>query len=171
MYLITFHAGDAAALMDRGILPLATIIALPFASLVFFWPLKRIVPILVIVVLVVFTKLRDVSFASRPYQHRFDGMLALMHRMDEQGIPKAIVSPDQLRENNVDAGWALSTEGTMISAARGADSTRYILSEDMTKWVHTIHNGDLVIGDWVYHLTQKDERWFRPPSGPYVRLH
>ncbi len=178
MYLITFHAGDAAALMDRGILPLATIIALPFASLVITteegleatWPVKWTVPILTILTIVILTKLRDVSFASRPYQHRYDGMLTLMHRMDEQGITKAIVSPEQLQENNVDAGWALSSEALLISAVRGADSTRYILSEDMTKWVHTIHNGDLVIGDWVYHITQKDEQWFRPPIGPYVRL-
>ncbi len=170
MYLITFHAGDAAPLMDRGILPLATIIALPFASLVFRWPMKRNVPMLIILLLVLFVKLRDVSFASRPYQHRYDGLVALLHRMDDQGITKAIVSPQQFQEDQVEVGWALSCEALLISAQRAPDSTRYMLPEEMTRYVHTIQNGDLVIGDWVHHIAQKDEWRFKPPPGPYVRL-
>jgi hypothetical protein len=120
LYLVTFHRGDAGIMMDRGVLPVATIIALSMA-----WcipssasPAWNIV-VVVALVLVSFFKLRDISFASRPFMQERGVLERLVVDARSRGLRKELRPREALVGTSY--GWALPCSSLIQSSLAGPD--------------------------------------------------
>jgi hypothetical protein len=171
VYLITFHAGDSGIMMDRGILPVATVLALSGVPLLFRAKGPRIrAALTVLVVLVLAVKLRDVSFASRPYRERQQVITTLLAEAEQQGLVRAIVPVERFTERGVELNWALPCESLLLSSLNGASAGRILVAADQVPHGQAAERGALVLFDRVFSLTQKSERYFQPTNSPYVPL-
>ncbi|HMN05715.1 MAG TPA: hypothetical protein PKD45_08310 [Flavobacteriales bacterium] len=119
--LVAYRHGDDAVMMDRAFLPAGTLLALP-ASYLFrdlrgrkaWWALAALT-------LVLFVKLRDVSFASRGFSRQMAGLEQLMDAMREHGLDRVQMTRRDLQEHGVVPGWALPFSSLMISSWNGPD--------------------------------------------------
>jgi hypothetical protein len=125
LYLVTFHRGDAGIMMDRGVLPVATIIALSMA-----WsipssasPAWNIVVVLALV-LISFFKLRDISFASRPFIQERVILERLLGEVRSRGLRKELLSRISLAGTSY--GWALPCSSLIQSSLAGPDKAMMI---------------------------------------------
>ncbi|MBK6776633.1 MAG: hypothetical protein IPG74_12645 [Flavobacteriales bacterium] len=121
--LITFHSGDTAIMLDRSILPLATMIALPFCVLLFRMTGTPRTLVLSLLLLVIFLKFRDVSFASRQFAERYIAIEQVLGTMKEAGIVNAIVADGDLEDVGLVGSWALPCETMLVSTIHEPDST------------------------------------------------
>lgn len=121
LVLFTYRHGDSAMMMDRAFLPVATLIALPAAWLL--WKLRARWAVFgaVVLVLVTFLKLRDVSFASRGLGKQYDRMGTLIGEVGKQGIRRAEVEERTLKDREIAATWALPFSTLLISSIQGPE--------------------------------------------------
>ncbi len=168
--LVAFRSGDAAIMMDRAFLPVATLIALPTGFLLGRLHGRWILIASTCIVAVIFIKLRDISFGSRAPQQELDGKVALITEIRREGIAKAWVGDDVLSEYGITPDWAFSWSIMLLSAEEGPDHTMLIL-----------HAGNGSAGKVTVDLTSAepdsatitmglDTSYFRSPSGPFARL-
>lgn len=171
VYLITFHAGDAAVMQDRGILPVATPIAFSASALVMraATPRTRLVA-LVLAVLVLVVKIRDVSFASRPFAEQYRSTEALITAARAQGVERGIVDAAVLRERGVEAGWAFPVEILLRSAVQGPEHGLILISGDNSPPTDALATGQLLILGLPWDVDANGSGYFRRSAGPYVQF-
>ncbi len=130
-YLVTFSAGNSAVMQDRGILPIATIIALSASALLVRMdrPAWRTTTV-IMAAIVLFVKTRDVSFASRAFKQQEAIVQVFIRLADEQGISRGIVGHDALLQAGVEDSWAFPVETLLRSALRGPEQSRSLVCSD-----------------------------------------
>ena len=167
-FLVTFHEGNSAVMQDRGVLPVATIIALSAAALVMRVESPRSRMLMVtLATVVLFVKIRDVSFASRPFVKQFTATEELIALADEQGIPRGIVDCQRLRERDVEVSWAFPVETLLRSAVRGADQGRVLVCSDNLPPADLLGSGQLEVLQLVWVVDKNGGRYFKPADSPY----
>lgn len=171
VYLITFHKGDAAVMQDRGILPVATIIALSASALVarVATPPMRMAA-LVLATAVLFIKLRDVSFASRPFAEQYRATGTLIAQAQAQGVRRGLVDPDLLRDRGIQAGWAFPVEILLRSAAPGSRYGIVLVDANNPPPAAALANGDLWLLDRAWDVDANGNAIFDRSTSPYVRI-
>lgn len=145
-YLVTYHAGNSAVMQDRGILPVATIISISASALLARLDRPAWRPTtLILLTVVFFIKVRDVSFASRPFKGQLSAVEALIHLADEQGIVRGIVDHRSLQQNGVEDSWAFPVETLLRSAARGPEYGRILVCSDRMPPASEVANGQIPV--------------------------
>ncbi len=168
VYAITFHEGDSAMMMDRGILPVATLIAIGAAPLALrtrgtVW--RSVV--LVAMALVFFIKLRDVSFASRPYVAQVRATEALAVQAREQGIDRGIVDCDALRAQGADINWAFPVEMLLRSSVNGPEHGCILVCAKDPPSPRALASGDLQVLGMFLDPDKNGNGYFAGANGPY----
>lgn len=172
LMLLVYRDGDDALMMDRAFLPVATLIALP-ASI---WLLEidgrwRAWGLLALT-LVLFIKVRDISFASRPFQAQFVKLEQLIAEVDQTGLERVEVTPAQLRERGMEAHWSLPFSTLMISSLPGP--THSVTIRLIDHGPRPTMNNPSGLVDLSPELdlaeTPLEHRYFGLTDGPYVPL-
>jgi hypothetical protein len=117
--------------------------------------------------LVLFVKVRDVSFASRPFMKQLAATEELIVLADEQGIARGIVDCQRVRERDVEISWAFPVETLLRSAVRGADQGRVLVCSDNLPPAHLLENGQLQVLQFVWAVDRNGNRYFKPADMPY----
>lgn len=117
--LVTFRDGDSAIMMDRAFLPLATLIALPAAFLFAELRGRRRIVACAVLALVLFIKLRDISFASRDLRKQYTRIEELVKEVQKQGLAKVDAQQSEMDDRGIRADWALPFTTLLISAREG----------------------------------------------------
>jgi len=117
--VLTYSVGEAAMMMEKNFLPLATLISLPLMMALGVsterYQRWAVLPFLV----VLFIQFRGIAFASRPAHERFDLIHDLVGEVREKGIRNAIVSGAELDHAGLHIHWALAYETLLLSAVDG----------------------------------------------------
>lgn len=168
--LVTFRAGDAAIMMDRAFLPVATLIALPTCFLLgrlqgrWFWVAA------VCLVAVLFIKLRDISFGSRGSQRQLDSKIELIEDLRRDSIAKAWVGDDVLSAHGITPDWAFPWSIMLLSSEQGPDATMLILQVSNGSDDEAKTSGTHVAPDTAIIATGMDTIYFQLPVGPFARV-
>lgn len=171
VFLVTFHAGNSAVMQDRGILPVATIIALSGAALVVRAESPRLRTLsLILGVLVLFVKVRDVSFASRPFAREYAVTEELIALADRQGLPRGIVDCQRLREREVEVSWAFPVETLLRSSVRGAEQGRVLVCSDKLPPPAVLASGQVQVLQFVWNVEMNGDPYFHRADSPYQTL-
>ena len=168
VFLVTFHAGNSAVMQDRGVLPVATIIALSTAAFVLRLDGAR--PRMVALVLaaaVLFVKVRDLSFASRPFMRQYAVLEGSIRLADEQGIARGIVDCQRLREQDVEVSWAFPVETLLRSAVRGPELGRVLVCSDNLPAPHMLSSGQVQVLQFAWAVDKNGNRYFHRVDLPY----
>lgn len=168
VFLVTFSAGNSAVMQDRGILPVATIIALSGAALVVRTESPRLRTLsLIMCVLVLFVKVRDVSFASRPYAREYAATEELIALADQQGVPRGLVDCQRLRERDVEVSWAFPVETLLRSSVRGAEQGRVLVCSDKLPPPSVLASGQVQVLQFVREVEKNGNPYFHGTDSPY----
>lgn len=169
VYLVTFHEGNSAVMQDRGILPLATILALSAAALLFRLenPRWRMVA-LVAAALVLFVKVRDVSFASRPFVKQYEATQELITLADAQGVSRGILDCQRVRERDVEVSWAFPVETLLRSAVRGPEQGRVLVCADNLPAPHMLTSGQVQVLQFAWAVDKNGNPYFQRVDSPYA---
>lgn len=169
VYLVTFHEGDSGIMLDRGALPVASILALSAAALVMRAPSAGYRAVATgVLVIVLFVKVRDVSFASRSFQKQVACTEALIERADEQGIERGIADCAVARARGVTFGWALPVESLLRSGARGHAVVLVCASDPPSAAV--LATGQLEVLGFVWNVDRNGSGYFSAAIGPYRKI-
>jgi hypothetical protein len=171
VFLVTFSAGNAAVMQDRGILPVATIIAFSAAALMVRAerPRVRVLSIL-LAASVLFVKVRDVSFASRPFARAYAVTEELIALADQQGIQRGIVDCQRLRERDVEVSWAFPVEVLLRSSVRGPEQGRVLVCSDKLPPPVVLASGDMQVLQFVRQVEKNGNPYFQAADSPYQTL-
>lgn len=170
VFLITFHEGDSAIMMDRAVLPVATLISFGTAGVVVrirasVW---RSAALLFTAVLL-FVKVRDVSFASRPFRSQLATTHGLIALAQEQAITRGIVECGSLREEGLDVTWAFPIEILLRSSVWGADHGCVLVCSDQLPNERDLRSGQVfVLFDW--QVDKNGTGYFQESGSPYKRV-
>lgn len=164
--ILTYHEGETAMMMEKNFLPLATMVALPLAWLIYRYQRTwSVFPL----VLLLFVQFRGISFAVRPMQERQQHIEALVNKLNDQKVHKVILDASAWDPRQVGVVWALPFETIMLSALGGPGHT-YTAVYDPE---HAVVTGDGVyLPPWDTDVPTAalDGRFFSLPSGPYERI-
>lgn len=171
VFLVTFHAGNSAVMQDRGILPVATIISLSGAALVVRAERPRWRTLSIILcTLVLFVKIRDVSFASRPFARQYAVTEELIALADQQGVPRGIVDCQRLRERDVEVSWAFPVETLLRSSLRGAEQGRVLVCSDQLPPPDVLASGQVQVLHFVWAVDKNGNDYFQRTDSHYRTL-
>ena len=170
-FLVTFHTGNAAIMQDRGVLPVATIIALSASALVARAerPALRIA-VVSIAALVLFVKVRDVSFASRPFKNQYAAVETFIDLADRQQVVRGLVDRRVLEERGVEVSWALPVETLLRSAARGPEQGRVIVCSDTLSGPEWPGDGRIPVLHFLFDPVANGNPYFKLLDPSYVPL-
>lgn len=172
VYLVTFHGGNSAVMQDRGILPVATIIALGASALLMRIPAGVWRPVaLGLAIIVLFVKARDVSFASRGFVKHLKAQQELIAQASEQRIPRGIVDCGLLRERDIEASWAFPAETLLRSAVMPGVAPCVLVCSDNLPAPHMLDSGQVQILQFAWAVDKNGNPYFRPSHSPYQALH
>ncbi len=168
--LVTFRSGDTAIMMDRAFLPIATLIAVP--SVYLLWELRNRWAVVgfVLFVLVLFIKLRDISFASRPAQEQFTRIEQLLDRIRTDDIRKAEVNGEDMQARSIDVNWSLPYSTLLISSMDGPSHSialRMGPSSRASTEDPTLPGMTLGLEQTIQKM---DPKYFTLPQVPYVHF-
>ncbi len=168
VYLVTFHEGESAIMMDRGVLPVATFIALGAGGLLLrirarAWRVAGLVATAVVLV----AKFRDVSFASRPFSNNMAATNELILLAEEQDIPRGIVNCDHLRSRGVDVTWAFAAETLLRSAVNGPEHGRILICGDTPPSADRLASGKLLTLHFAFQVDANGNHLFQRSDRPY----
>ncbi len=168
MELVTFRAGDSAIMMDRAFLPVATLISLPAMYLL--WELQGRWAVIGtgLLVLVLFIKLRDISFGSRAPHEQFERTTQLLQAVQSKGEAKAEITEDELSQRGIEANWSLPFGTLLVSAMDGpkdAITVRVRIMEQIPR-SDMEQTGPAPRLDLDY--TGLNSQYFQLPEGPYM---
>lgn len=170
VFVIAFAQGDAGIMLDRGILPVATILALCVVHVHDALPSGRWRQVATfILTATLFLKLRDVSFGSRPFRDRDDAIAALIADARAQRIVWGIVPTDDPRAKAIGVSWALPCESLLLSSLAGPAESRCLVMDGSIP-LEAAQRGGLYLFDRSFPITRKDERYFQADPSPYVRM-
>ncbi|MEO7081400.1 MAG: hypothetical protein ABIY71_07730 [Flavobacteriales bacterium] len=166
--LVTFRTGDTAIMMDRAFLPVATLIALPATYLL--WELRGRWAVIasVLLVFVLFIKLRDISFGSRAPQKQLMRTEQVLEDMRKRSIAKGEINSEELQAWGLPGDWALPFGTLLISSQKApanATTIKITRSGDLIE-----SNGEPRIPDLESSIETMNTNYFQLPPGPYVRL-
>jgi hypothetical protein len=168
VFLVTFHEGNSAIMQDRGVLPLATIIALPAAALMVRIKSPRFRTVaLVLAALVLFIKVRDVSFASRPFVKQYAVTEELITLADDQGIARGIVDCQHLRERDAGISWAFPVETLLRSALRGPGHRLVLVCSDNLPAQDMLASGQVQVLQFAWVVDENGNNYFQRSDAPY----
>ncbi|MBP7514047.1 MAG: hypothetical protein KA791_05840 [Flavobacteriales bacterium] len=160
-YLVTFHAGNSAVMQDRGVLPVASIISLSASALLARLDRHAWRPTtLILLTIVLFVKVRDVSFASRPFKEQMTAVEAFIHLADEQGIARGIVDHRSLHQSGVEDSWAFPVETLLRSAARGPEHSRILVCSDRMPPADEVLHGEIPVLQFRMDAGANGNRYF-----------
>lgn len=168
--MVTFRSGDTAIMMDRAFLPVASLIALP--SVYLLWEVRGRWAMVGIVmfVLVLFIKLRDISFASRPAQEQFTRVEQLLKEMRLERLAKVEVSKAEMQGRSIDVSWSLPYATLLISSMEGPSHSATVRIE---RHIPNVPE-DILSPEMLLSLEQTtlqlDKRYFQLPQVPYVHF-
>lgn len=170
-FLVTFHKGNSALMQDRGILPVATIIALSAAAAALraASPRSRMT-VVIIAAAVLFIKIRDISFASRPLIREYAVTDELIRQAEDQRIARGIIGCDGLREQQLELSWAFPVEILLRSAVRGPEHACVLVCSDDLPAPHMLRSGQLQVLQYAWAVDKNGNRYFRKVDSPYVHL-
>lgn len=121
LMLLVYRDGDDALMMDRAFLPVATLVALPAAILLSeakgrwrLWGIGALAAVL-------FIKVRDVSFASRPFGQQYAFLEEFVTDVKAAGLDRVEVTGAQLRERGIEEHWAFPFSALLISSLEGPE--------------------------------------------------
>lgn len=168
--VFTYAQGETAVMMEKNFVPLATLVAAP---VVVFMTSARgpwRSALVALFALVVFLKLRDISFASRPMEERLAGIRALVKDARSQGIEKAVAGHDELVRRGLGVHWALAFETLVCSSLETpATGVTVICDRENSGWDHT-DGLDLGVFGSAVVPGSLNTHYFNLPSGAYRRL-
>lgn len=165
--LVTFRAGDAAIMMDRAFLPVATLIALPSIWLLWDMRGKWAIAGSCVLVLVLFIKLRDISFGSREPRRQLEHIEQLLTDLHQRSIKKAEVSEVELQSRSIQANWALPFGTLLISSMNGPEHSITVRRIN-GQTVASVKLDDLAVTpDLDGFLSALNTYYFQLPNGPY----
>ena len=171
VFLVTFHTGNSAVMQDRGVLPLATILALPAAAcMVRLGQPRARPPVLLLAALVLFIKVRDVSFASRSFVDQYRVTKELIALAADQGIDRAVVDCQRIRELGVEIAWAFPVETLLRSAVEGPDQGRVLVCSDQLPDAKILSSGGLEVIGMTWDTDRNGNHYFRQTGAPYRNL-
>lgn len=166
--LITFRTGDTAIMMDRAFLPVAALIALPATYLL--WELRGrwAMAASILLVLVLFIKLRDISFGSRASQKQLERTEQVLDDMRQNSIVKGEINVEELHAFGLQGDWALPFGTLLISSKKSPANAMTI------KVIHPIElidgNSKPRVPGLENSIATVDTVYFQLKTGPYVRL-
>ena len=170
VFVVAFGRGDAGIMLDRGILPVATILALSVVHVYGALPLgrwKRFATFILVAAL--FLKLRDVSFGSRPFRDRSSTIAGLIEEARAEHVVWGIVPAGDPRARALGVFWALPCESLLMSSLAGPSESRCLVMDGSIP-LEAAQRGGLFLFDRFFPITRKDERYFHPDPSPYVRM-
>ncbi|MGV9011358.1 MAG: hypothetical protein ACOH13_02085 [Flavobacteriales bacterium] len=168
--LVTFRSGDTAIMMDRAFLPVATLISLPAVFLL--WDLRgRQAGIgILLFAIVLFVKLRDISFASRPAQEQYSRAEKLLADMRAQAVMKGELSTSELESRSIDVNWSFPYSTLLISSMKGPAHSMTMRIERDSLGLTEETAGPAVGLELEQTISVLDTGYFRLPRTPYVQF-
>jgi hypothetical protein len=168
VYLITFHEGESAIMMDRGVLPVATFIAIGAGALLLraqgrWWRIASVM----VTATVLFVKFRDVSIASRPFRDQLNAANELIVLAEQQGITRGIVDCDGMRRKGIDVTWAFSAETLLRSAVAGPEHSRILICNDQLPEGEALRSGRLLTLHFAFAVDANGNPYFGHSDRPY----
>ena len=166
--LVTFRTGDTAIMMDRAFLPVATLIALPVTYMLWEFRGRWAMIASVLIVLLLFIKLRDISFGSRAPQKQLAQTVLLLEDMQQDSIAKGEIPAEELHAFGLEGDWALPF-GTLLISSKVSPAnamTIRIVRPDQP----VAGNGKPHVPDLEHSIESVNTSYFQLPAGPYVRL-
>lgn len=164
--ILTYHVGETAMMMEKNFLPLATMVALPAAWLLWERPKAWL---LVPYILVLFVQFRGISFAVRPMQERQQAVAGLVNALGEREVRKAVLDASAWDPKEAGVVWALPFETILWSALSGPEHTRTAVYDPE----HAVVTRDGVyLPPWNTDVPAEalNGRYFSLPSGSYQRI-
>ena len=168
--VLTYAQGETAVMMEKNFVPLATLVAVPVVVVMMSTRGPWRSAVVALFALVVFLKLRDISFASRPMEERLASIGALVKDARSQGIEKAVVGHDELFRRGLGVHWALAFETLVCSSLETpATGVTVICDRENSGWDHTdgldlgVFGSSVVPGSLNTH-------YFNLPFGAYRRF-
>lgn len=168
--LVTFRSGDTAIMMDRAFLPVATLIALPAVFLL--WDLRghRAGMGILLIALVLFVKLRDISFASRPAQEQYSRTEKLLEDMRARSVIKAELSIGELERRSIDVNWPFPYTALLISSMKGPVNSMTVRIDQDSLGLTEETAGPVVGLELEQATSVLDTCYFRLPQTPYIQF-
>ncbi len=164
---VTYHAGETAMMMEKNLLPLATLIALPLVhEVVSRGPTFRAAAF-VPFVLVLFLQFRVIAFAARPAGERYAALSSLVGDLRAQGLRKAIVPEADLQARRIGVVWALPFETLLIAALDGPGEALTAVPEACADEVAGIEGVHLMPWTSELPVAASNKNYFHLPHGPY----
>ena len=168
--MLTYAQGETAVMMEKNFVPLATLVAVPAVGVLMRMRGPWRTACVGLFALLVFVKLRDISFAARPMEERLAGIEALVKDARSQGMPKAVADHDQLVQRGIGVHWALAFETLLCSSLRSpTSSVTVICGQENTGWVRT-DGLDLGVFGSAVVPNSLNTFYFNMPTGAYGRL-
>lgn len=163
--ILTYHAGEAAMMMEKNFVPLATIVALPALQLLGTLPMKRKALLAIPYLAVIFLQFRGISFASRPTNERLAHIRSLVEKCRKDGLRKACVQDRALDQAGLHIHWALAFETLLLSSLEGPEGSISIVARpDRPPTTTGADLGGLIAeGD----ICGNGNEYFRLPKGAY----
>lgn len=168
LHLLAYHTGEAAMMLEKNQLPLATLIALPLAWLAGVHRPHTARIAAAVLLVVAFVQARGIAFAARDLQLRLERQREWVGRLRQEGMRKVVVDPHEVDRLRLGVSWALPFETLLLSALDGPDAAVTALPGTPTR----VDEGDLLLPPWSTdsHTSDLDPHYFRLPEGPYRYL-
>ncbi len=168
--VFTYAQGETAVMMEKNFVPLATLVAVPAVGSMMNVRGPWRSAVLCLFALVVFVKLRDISFAARPMEERLATIGSLVEDARAQGIRKAVSGHDELVQRGLGVHWALAFETLLCSSLETpAASTTVLCASENSGWDHT-EGVDLGVFGSEVMPGSLNTHYFNLPIGAYRRL-
>lgn len=168
--LVTFRAGDAAIMMDRAFLPVATLITLPTTYLLWAARGRWAVAASMALAFVLAVKLRDVSFGSRAPSEQLQRKVALLEDLRGQQVSKALISKSEIEEHGITYDWALPAGLLLISAQNGPEQAVWIVVPDAGKNPLTMDLDRMILPSDTSSFPNLDPHYFHLPDPHFVHF-
>lgn len=159
--LVAYRGGDDAIMMDRAFLPAAALIALPAAYLVYEMHGRGQWVAVLALAVILFVKLRDISFASRGPAGQLAQMELLLEEMRAEGVAKARVDAHVLKGRDIRATWALPFTSLLVSSMEGPGRSRIIVARGPD--LGDGQGSPIAVDGFLLNA-----RYFGPGTGPYA---
>ncbi|MCC7502524.1 MAG: hypothetical protein IT229_08335 [Flavobacteriales bacterium] len=168
--LFTYAQGETAVMMEKNFVPLATLVAVPAVGVMMSVRSPWRSALLGLFALVIFVKLRDISFAARPMEERLATIEALVQDARSQDAQKAVDGHDALVQRGLGVHWALAFETLLCSSLETPTvGVTVICDRENSGWDHT-DGLDLGVFGSALEPGSLNTHYFNLPIGAYERL-
>lgn len=168
--LLTFHAGDSLAMMEKSFMPALFMAILPFCVMVQRARFRS--ALLVVLLACTCHSMFFLMRASRSYSDRLSIIADLLHTHGPSPA-KIIIAKSAWEGSPLDAdNWALSLDALIMSRCMGPTAMTIFMTDEADRVLAEMPaDAEFLYTSWnPYGMILKNRKYFNLPLEPYVRV-